>query len=113
MRRAIARWISIIGHPFVLLPLAVGYVVSRSLSSEQAPESMAILLGWFVLFGAYVVIQVRRGVWSDVDVSTREQRPHMFGLAVPMALGSVVVVWWRGYPLPVVIGMASAAGMLT
>ena len=110
--RSIARWVSIVGHPFVLLPLAVGYVVSRRLALEDALATMGILFGWFVLFGTYVVIQVRRGVWSDVDVSTREQRPHMFRLAVPMAVASAVVLWWRGYPMPVVIGTASAAGML-
>src|SRR5687768_1241778 len=110
--RSIGRFLSIVGHPFILLPLAVGYVVSRRLSMEQALHTMGVLLAWFLLFGTYVVIQVRRGVWTDVDVSSHEHRPHMYMLAVPLAVASVLVLWWRGYPTPVLIGMGSAAAML-
>jgi hypothetical protein len=109
---SLARFISIAGHPFVLLPLAVGYVVSQRLSFEDALHTMGVLLGWFVLFGTYVVIQVKRGVWTDVDVSKQEHRPHMYLLAVPLGVASVLVMWWRGYPAPVLIGMGSAAAMM-
>lgn len=110
--RAISRVISIVGHPFVLLPLAVGYVTSRTLTPLLALETMGVLFAWFVLFGTYVVVQVRRGVWTDVDVSKQEQRPHMYLLAVPLGVATVLVLWWGGYPMPVVIGVGSAVGML-
>jgi hypothetical protein len=112
LKHSIARWISIAGHPFVLLPLAVGYVSWKRLSFEEGLTTMAMLLGWFLLFGVYVGIQVRRGVWSDVDVSAREQRPHMFLLAVPLAVATSLILWWRGQSMSVVMGTASAAAML-
>jgi hypothetical protein len=96
----------------VLLSLAIGYVVSVRLSPERALQTVGVVMAWFLLFGAYVVIQVKRGVWTDVDVSKQEQRPHMYLLAVGLGIASIAVLWWRGYPPPVLIGMGSAAGML-
>jgi hypothetical protein len=86
--------------------------VSRSLERDQAIEIVAMVLGWFLLFGGYVLIQVRRGVWTDVDVSRREHRPHMYLVTLGIGAAAVTALWLSGYPAPVLRGMGSAVGLL-
>jgi hypothetical protein len=110
--RSVARTISIIGHPFLLIPLAIGYAVSRELPEHQAVRIMGVLFAWMLLFGAYVVVQVRRGVWTDVDVSKREHRPRMYLVVVGLGLPGIIALWWGDYPSAVLIGMGSAVALL-
>lgn len=69
--QGLARTLSILGHPVVVLPLALWLATARGGADTQA-------LGGLVVFGAVVVAwswwQVRRGRWAHVDASSPEER---------------------------------------
>lgn len=77
-RSTAARVLSIAGHPLLLTPLTVAFV-TRSLR-------------WTVLIGAATILPVtalilwnmHRGVWSDFDVSRRDQRSGLYWFALPL-----------------------------
>ncbi len=109
---AVARWVSIVGHPFVVVPLTVA-VVSRSTATT------AVLIGVVVVMMLVVVRKVRSGDWSDLDVSLREQRPAAYARAIPL-LGAAWLLLWliagrsRGFwGFGVAIGILVIATVLT
>jgi hypothetical protein len=76
---ALARWISILAHPFVMAVLLVtvaagrlgppaGALRSLGLVALLALVPVALLMGW----------QVRRGAWQNVDASNPRERPALF-----------------------------------
>ena len=108
-RTALARIVSIAGHPVVVLPGAIWagvWGVAPPNVVRQAVLSAA-LVGAAVM--AYSVVQVRRGRWSHVDASVREERQQLnLFLAVLLVLVSAVL-WATGRPWGVVAGVGSAA----
>jgi len=89
----IARWVSIIGHPFVLVPLTTLYAVSRKSGLGTAAGSAgAVALAAVAPVLALVAIGVRRSAWSDHDVSDREQRRGFYrALFVVLPAGSIAL----------------------
>jgi membrane-associated phospholipid phosphatase len=85
--------VSVIGHPFVLVPLTTLYAVSRESGLGTAAGSAgAVALAAVVPVLALVVIGVRRSAWSDHDVSDREQRSGFYrALFVVLPAGSIAL----------------------
>ena len=78
----LARIISFISNPlFVVLPIPYLFVYWRSGNSEYAQIWLVISLLFLVIAGFIVFLEVERGVFSDLDVSHREQRPLLFLIA--------------------------------
>ena len=73
---AIARSLSIIGHPFVVVPAAVlalllyGHVTSAALI-------VSVVCGISALVFAFSLWQVRRGHWEHIDASGRTERSSL------------------------------------
>jgi membrane-associated phospholipid phosphatase len=111
--RKLARFISIAGHPMVLLPIAIGVSTNDLLSRADTIIALALILGTLVIFGAVVLWQVRRGVWSDIDVSRREQRPKMYLLAIGLTALGLAYVELTGRPAPMVRGNLATLAVLT
>lgn len=89
---SLARIVSVIGHPLVLMPLAT-WVALRQAPSR--PLLIALLLVIAAVLG-YSIVQVRRGQWRHIDaVQTRERKNlNLFLLAVFCALAAMA--WSRG-----------------
>lgn len=85
---AVARILSIAGHPFVLIPLTVA-VATRNWVWTAIVAACTIL----PLF-AIVLRNVRRGIWSDHDVSRREQRGGLYRVALPLVAFSAVLLYF-------------------
>jgi membrane-associated phospholipid phosphatase len=85
--------VSVIGHPFVLVPLTTLYAVSRRMGLMNAAGSAgAVALATVVPVLALVVIGVRRSVFTDHDVSDRAQRSGFYrALFVVLPLGSAAL----------------------
>ncbi len=91
-RNAVARWISIIAHPFVTtLVMVLG--AALHLSSPREALRTVLLVGGISLgpIALLMVRQVRRGSWDNVDASNRAERPLLFtvgiaGLAVLLGI---------------------------
>lgn len=99
---ALARALSIVGHPVLVLPLAAWLAGARG-----GPGSGSTLAG-FAGFGALVMgwswWQVQRGHWTHVDASDRgERRTLNRFLLVALALGALLA--WRFAPAPVALAI--------
>ncbi len=79
----LAVWVSRVFHPFVISTLVL--FLTQVLSAVTIPEA----LGWTVLTVAvlilpillFVLLRVRSGCYADIDVSVREDRVLLYGLA--------------------------------
>jgi membrane-associated phospholipid phosphatase len=79
----VARWVSIIGHPFAMV---VVMVVAAALHFSTPREAARILLVVTVMtllpVAALMIRQVRRGAWTNVDASDRAERPLLFAVVI-------------------------------
>ena len=106
IRRQVARWISILGHPFILIPALVAAVTVRRLPPERA----ALIVGIVVLVSVVPMLlliarQVRSGAWTNYDVSVREQRIGLYPAALAIATATVLVLAWAQVPRPILQGV--------
>jgi hypothetical protein len=92
-----ARWVSIFAHPFVMIPLWIAAITLR----VRGPQDIARNVGWVALFVVvpnllFMVWQVRRGAWRNVDASQRAERPALYfvGLST-LALLLAWLAWGR------------------
>lgn len=107
-RTSVARWISILGHPFVLIPLLVAAVTAR----WMPPERVALIVGIVLLVSVGPMLllmsrRVRSGAWTNYDVSVREQRSGMYPVAMAIAGCTTLVLLVVGTPRPVMAGVAA------
>ena len=81
--KVIARWLSILFHPFVTATVLVTGTAVHFGSAREALSS-ALLVGAMTLLplALLMIRQVRKGSWSDVDASDSAERPLLFGVAV-------------------------------
>jgi hypothetical protein len=86
----VARWISILAHPFVLTALLVAVAGART--NAGALRAVLLVVGATILpVSILIAIQVRRGRWSDPDASDPAQRPLLFVLA--LVLQAALLGW--------------------
>ena len=106
VRREVARWISILGHPFVLIPGLVAAVTVRRLPPEQVAQIVGIVvLVSIVPMLLLMARRVRSGAWTNYDVSVREQRTGMYPAALAMTIATVAVLAWAQVPQPILRGV--------
>ena len=101
----LARWISIVGHPFIVLPLAV------ALTSESIATT-SVLIGVMVVMTLAILRKVRRGDWNDFDVSLREHRPGAYARAIPLVAAAWLLTSWLRRPAPISWGFGVAIAMM-
>ena len=85
-----ARWLSIIGHPFVTVTVMV---MARGAMTGGA-AGLASAGGMFVLIVVVPILilmirQVRRGAWEHVDATHRRERPILYAVGI-----AAVLVWF-------------------
>lgn len=79
MIKLIARYLSLIFNPFlvlVFLPFVLVYKTTSSLETSIIWTLYTFI--FFLVIAIYVLLNVRNGVFTDMDVSKREQRPVLF-----------------------------------
>ena len=109
---SLARLLSIILHPFVLSPITVALATRdwRATAFVGAATILPIL--------AVLLWNLRRGVWSDFDVSRRDQRSGLYWIAIPLFAAAGVFLpappWFARSMLALVCALviALAAGPL-
>ena len=90
----IARWVSIIAHPFIM----VGILVTVAALRYGPPADATRILLWTILFTVLpltvlMVIQVRRGSWTHVDASNPRERPLLFAVGAAGLLALLTCVF--------------------
>ena len=112
MSLALARALSISGHPMLVLPLAV--VVIALVQGDRGAAARAAL--GFGLFAALVMgfswWQVRRGRWAHVDASARHERGSLNRFLLVALVAGALFVAWRGSQPLFALGMAMSAAMI-
>ncbi len=101
----VARWISILGHPFIVLPLAVA-LTSKSI------ETTWVLIGVMAVMAFAIVRKVRRGDWNDFDVSMLEHRPGVYARAIPLMAAAWLLTTWLRRPAPISWGFGVAIAVM-
>lgn len=108
--QAIARALSIIGHPAIVLPLATW--LALTLQSPAAASNLAIVAipaSIAALGVAYTLVQVRRGRWAHVDASGKQERRDLnrfLGIGLPLA---ALLAWLVGARVHAVVALLIAA----
>ncbi len=112
IRERFARWVSVIGHPFILMPLLTGIIAYHVLPPRQALIAELVALGIVIIpAGLMTLYKVRRGTWSDLDVSHQQQRKQFYIILLPLLGVIVVIAMFANVPVSIPLG-ASAIVLL-
>ena len=94
MRVAVARAVSIVGHPVVLLPVAA--LISASTHGASLPQ-LRLIGAAIMTLGALVLgfswLQVRTGRWSHVDANDHGERNSLNVFLGTLCLLSAALLW--------------------
>jgi hypothetical protein len=112
MNHALARIVSVSGHPMVALPLAA---LALTAARGQYRIILWMTLG-FTAFAAVVMAyskwQVRRGRWSHVDASDKSERRSLNRFLLIALLVSTACAAWFGFSAQLTLGLALSAAIV-
>ncbi|HKR62919.1 MAG TPA: hypothetical protein VJZ00_04240 [Thermoanaerobaculia bacterium] len=102
----LARILSIAGHPFLLSPLTV------AAASRNWKWTVVLAVGMILPLTVIVARNVRRGRWSDFDVSRHEQRGGLYYVAAPLLAITAVALYASGARGTMMRSVVAVAAML-
>jgi membrane-associated phospholipid phosphatase len=109
----IARWLSIIFHPFVMIGVMVGAAAARRQTAGEAIQTVALVVLFTIVPVAILMWrQVRRGTWENVDASNRAERPILYivgAVAIAALLSYLLLLRPESF---MVRGVIAVLGML-
>lgn len=112
MSESLARAVSLLGHPLVLLPLTV---VALSSAQGDAASRARIAIG-MALFAGIVLSwswwQVRRGRWEHVDASGKRERRALNRFLLAALTLATGIAAWRSEATALVAGLAMSAALI-
>lgn len=80
--KPLARWVSILAHPFVMVALLVAVPAMRLSSGNAVRSVLLVVVAVLVPIAVLMFRQVRRGRWGNVDASKPSERPVLFLVAL-------------------------------
>jgi hypothetical protein len=95
--KQLARWISILAHPFAMIALLVAVPAMQRSSGYAIQSVFLVAIAVIVPLAVLMFRQVRRGRWSNVDASNPSERPVLFFVAL---IGLVAAVVWLSFNDP-------------
>ena len=113
MRIAVARALSTVGHPAIVVPTAVAFgVATRNAPTTTliAVTSIAALVAMSALL--YGLLQVRAKRWLDVDASVPAERRQVNTFLLVALSGASVTLALLGQPWQLVLGLALPAAII-
>ena len=105
-----ARVLSVIGHPALLLPVAV--TAAASAAGTPAPLLRVVvgtILAVALIVGLYSVWQVRAGRWAHVDASHPRERSQLNLFLALLLCAAAALLFTLGQPPAVAAGPLLAA----
>jgi membrane-associated phospholipid phosphatase len=113
-RLNIARWISVIGHPFLLMPLLTGLIAYRLLPPHQAILAEVVALGVVIIPAAvYTFVKVRNGTWNNLDVSDRQHRGQFYRMLSYLLGLLTIIAWFADVPRSIAIGTSMVFALIS
>lgn len=108
-----ARWISILAHPFVTAGVTVVVSGVQLAGPARAGRSLLLVGGLALAPVAWLMYrQVRRGHWRDVDASRAHERPALFAVGLAGLAGVLVYLRLTDPASYLVGGVGAVGGML-
>lgn len=111
----IARFVSIIGHPAVLVPVASIWVaIEQGAPAATVRRLVVVAAGLAVFVTAYSLLKVRSGAWQHVDASRKAERRSLNLLLIVLLAGAAAFSWRRADSahLPVALGLLALLCMI-
>ena len=108
---AIARALSVVGHPLVVVPAAVVTLVSQA----RTPSPVSIVIIVCTVAGAVVAFsiwQVRRGRWRDTDASAPPERRSLNTFLAVILLLAAAVAYFRADMRALALGLGLTAALI-
>ena len=112
MANLIARGVSILGHPLLLMPAAVLALLVVHSEGHKAGWVLAGLLALGLLVMLFSHHQVRRGHWQHVDASGKEERSSLNRFLLAMLVAATLACLLLGASAPLTLGLGLSAAML-
>jgi hypothetical protein len=113
IRVAVARAVSLAGHPVVLLLVAALMAAStRGASLRQLWFIGGVLVTLGVVVLGFSWLQVRAGRWSHVDASVRSERNSLNVFLGVLCLLSAVLLWFLTRRLYMSLGLALSGALI-
>ena len=108
-KRLSAQALSVAGHPFIFTPVVALIVGWRMLAPlETVLGVLTVVLASLVPVSLYIWLKVRRGEWSNLDVSEQKDRPHLFAIGIALLLFACLVLYLTHQPSAFIRGCAAA-----
>lgn len=105
---AFARWVSILGHPFVMVAIMVSTAAFHFSTPVRAIRILLMILLFTVVpVAGLMARQIRRGAWADVDASKPRERPILYAasaIGLLLLLGYVLFMQPESYLIRGVLG---------
>lgn len=106
MLDTLARILSFIFNPlFLLLPIPYLLVIRETGDIIYALKWSVFTLLFILCIGLFVLISVRKGYFTDLDVSKREQRPQLFLFVSLVAIIYFVSLFFLQGPIALFIAL--------
>lgn len=107
---AAARVLSIVGHPALLMPVAVAAAASGPGAPPQLLRvALSTAVAVAVIVGLVSLWQVRSGRWAHVDASHPAERRQLNVLLAGLLCAAAALLWVLGQPPAVAAGPLLAA----
>jgi hypothetical protein len=105
LKLQIAQLISRLGHPIILLLVYLFYFLFSVHPPEKATWTLLIIICLGVLpLILWNLIRTRKGLYSNFDVSVRNQRFSMYSFILLLAATVVFALWYSNQPDDVITG---------
>lgn len=102
---AVANFLSLLGHPLVLLPLTIALTLIGNVSPSRLLTIVAIFTASTVVPMLFIIRRkVAAGTWTDMDVSDHGQRGHLYTVALAITAVSIAVFWLLDLPRGIIAG---------
>lgn len=109
----LAKYVSIIGHPFITIPIFVIIVMFSFEDFKTAVFISFLIVGCiFVPLISWMYIRTKRGLYTNFDVSIRTQRKSVFVFAVPLLAVVTAIVFATGQPKNLSLGVLFASMLI-
>lgn len=108
----LARVISAAGHPLLTSAFFLAAVMSRQFPSANGPAVVALLVvGVLLPIAGWNLWHVRRGNYTNFDVSHRPQRVTMYPLIVGLLAAVTLTLYLTNQPARLTAGMAAGCSL--
>ena len=112
MTDLIARTVSILGHPLVVMPVAVLALMVLQGDGRHAGWALAGLASFGALIMLFSRHQVRRGRWQHVDASGKAERGSLNRFLLALLVVATLACLLGGASPPLTLGLGLSAAML-